>query len=112
HRLGWLTAPGWQVAFYAVALLPGVMLLAHNPASSGQHHAQAVLFSHPLMGTLALATLTAKILVDAKFITGTKAVAYPVLILMLGLQLFLYQESLPFMRLHVQTTRAGTPRQR
>ncbi len=92
HRLGWLTAPGWQVAFYAVALLPGVMLLAHNPASSGQHHAQAVLFSHPLMGTLAFATLTAKILVDAKFITGTKAVAFPVLILMLGLQLFLYQE--------------------
>ncbi len=92
HRLGRLTAPGWQAAFYAVALLPGVMLLAHTAASSGQHHAQSVLFSHPLMGTLALATLTVKILVDAKVITGTKAIAYPALILMLGLQLFLYQE--------------------
>ena len=92
RRLGLLSTHGWQVAFYAVALLPGVMLLAHTAASSGQHHAQTVLFSHPLMGTLALATLTVKILVDAKILTGTKAVVYPAFILMLGLQLFLYQE--------------------
>jgi hypothetical protein len=92
RRLGLLTTPGWRVAFYAVALLPGVMLLVHTAASSGQHHVQTVLFSHPLMGTLALATLGVKVLVDAKFITGTKAVVYPVFILMLGLQLFLYQE--------------------
>ena len=92
QRLGRLTSAAWQVAFYATALLPGVMLLVHNVASHGQQHAQMFLFSHPLMGTLALATLTVKILVDAKVLTGTKAVVYPALILMLGLQLFLYKE--------------------
>ncbi len=92
RRLEWLTAPAWQFTFYAVALVPGVMLLAHRTTLSGQHHAQSVLFSHPVMGTLALMTLTLKVLVDAKVIVGYKAIAYPVLILMLGLQLFLYKE--------------------
>jgi len=92
RRLGRLTTTAWQVAFYAVALVPGVMLLAHDTASAGQHHVQAFLFNHPLMGTLAVATLTVKVLVDAKVITGYKAFAYPLLILMLGLQLFLYEE--------------------
>jgi len=92
RRFGRLTAPGWQAAFYAAALLPGIMLLAHNATSSGQHYAQAVLFSHRLMGTLALVALSLKILVDAKVIAGIKAVVYPILILTLGLQLFFYEE--------------------
>jgi hypothetical protein len=94
RRLGSLSAPGWQGAFYAIALLPGVMLLAHSAASPGQHHPamQGVLFSHSLIGFLALVTLAAKVLVDIKVIMGYKAIVYPVLIFMLGLQLFLYTE--------------------
>jgi len=92
RRLGRLTTAAWQLAFYAIALIPGIALLVHSAAFTGPHHSQTFLFSHPLMEILALATLTAKVLVDAKVITGHKTVVYPLLILMLGLQLFLYEE--------------------
>jgi hypothetical protein len=92
RRFSRLTTVAWQLTFYAIALIPGIALLVHSAAHTGPHHSQPFLFSHPLMGILALATLAAKVLVDAKVITGHKTVVYPLFILMLGLQLFLYEE--------------------
>lgn len=92
RRLEWTTRSGLLSLFYALALLAGGMVFFHGAGSALHQHSHQLLFSHALMGSLALLALAFKVLVDHRILVGRSAQLYPLVLMGLGLQLLLYTE--------------------
>ena len=92
QRLGRMTHAR-SYLFYGLAVVIGIILLAHDSGAGLHTHSQGLSGSHVLMGFLAILALTLKVLVDHHILIGRLAYLYPLVLAGLGMQLLLFTES-------------------